>query len=54
MILDLWREGGPSVVHHVSIPSHVRSRTTVTYPDIIDLIDAYRLPNKCRGKVTAT
>ena len=45
--------GGPSVVHEVSIASHVRSCTTVTYPDIIDLIDAYRLPNKRRGKVTA-
>ena len=48
------RGGGPSVVHHVSIPSHVRGRTTVTYPDIIDLIDAYMLSNKRRGKVTPT
>ena len=46
--------GGPSVVHHVSIPSHVGGRTTITYPDIIDLINAYRLSNKRRGKATAT
>ena len=46
--------GGPSVVHVVRVAGHVRSCTTVTYPDTIDLIDAYRLPNKRRGKVTTT
>ena len=55
IILDLWGGvGGAGVVHHVRIPSHVSGRTTVTYPDIIDLIDAYKLSNKRRGKVTAT
>ena len=46
--------GGPSVVHQIGIASHVSGRTTITNPDIIDLINAYRLSNKCRGKVTAT
>ena len=46
--------GGPSVAHQIGIASHVSGRAAVTNPDIVDLIDAYRLSNKCRGKVTVT